>query len=214
MLKASNDEKTLATWAQGYGTAHVHAMLNKTETPLLYGVANSLFLSKIKGTIGLDQSESFYFGAAPLKKSSSDFFTSLDIPLYNLYGLSETTGCHVLHNNRKFHLNSSGYSMPGCDTKIDNPDAEGDGEILLRGRNTMIGYLKNEKATRDALTHDGFLKSGDKGRLDEQGFLKITGRIKEIIITAGGENIAPVAVEDKFKLECEPCSNIMMVGEG
>ena len=69
-----------------------------------------------------------------MKKTTSDFFTSLDIPLYNLYGLSETTGCHVLHNDKKFHLNSSGFSMPGTDTKIDNPDAEGDGEILLRGR--------------------------------------------------------------------------------
>ena len=77
----------------------------------------------------------------------------------------------------------------------------------------MMGYLSNEKATVAALTHDGFLKTGDKGRLDSRGFLKITGRFKEIIITAGGENIAPVAIEDKFKLHCPPCSNIMVVGE-
>merc|ERR1712048_381709 len=77
----------------------------------------------------------------------------------------------------------------------------------------MMGYLNNEKATIDTFTEDGYLKSGDKGKLDEQGFLKITGRIKEIIITAGGENIAPVPVEDLFKLHCPPCSNIMMIGE-
>ena len=83
----------------------------------------------------------------------------------------------------------------------------------MRGRNTMMGYLNNEKATIDTLDSEGFLKSGDKGKIDANGFLKITGRIKEIIITAGGENIAPVPVEDAFKVACPPCSNIMMVGE-
>lgn len=78
----------------------------------------------------------------------------------------------------------------------------------------MMGYLNNEKATINTLTEDGFFKSGDKGRLNSEGFLLITGRIKELIITAGGENIAPVGVEDKFKLVCPPCSNIMLVGEG
>ena len=83
----------------------------------------------------------------------------------------------------------------------------------MRGRNVMMGYLSNEKATREAFHPDGFFRSGDKGKLDEDGFLKITGRYKEIIITAGGENIAPVPVEDNFKLECAACSNIMMIGE-
>ena len=78
----------------------------------------------------------------------------------------------------------------------------------------MMGYLNNGKATVAALTSDGFLRTGDKGRLNPEGFLQITGRIKELIITAGGENIAPVGVEDKFKLLCPPCSNIMLVGEG
>ena len=78
----------------------------------------------------------------------------------------------------------------------------------------MMGYLNNEKATIATLTSDGFLKTGDKGRLHPDGFLIITGRIKELIITAGGENIAPVGIEDKFKVQCPPCSNIMVVGEG
>ena len=72
--------------------------------------------------IGLDQCEGFYFGAAPLKKTTSDFFTSLDMPLYNCYGLTETAGCAVLHNDSKFHLNSSGFGMPGTEVKIGNPD--------------------------------------------------------------------------------------------
>jgi long-chain-fatty-acid--CoA ligase ACSBG len=76
----------------------------------------------------------------------------------------------------------------------------------------MMGYLKNEKATREVFDEQGYFKSGDQGRLDGK-FLKITGRIKELIIGAGGENIAPVPIEEAFKKECAACANIMMVGE-
>jgi long-chain-fatty-acid--CoA ligase ACSBG len=77
----------------------------------------------------------------------------------------------------------------------------------------MMGYLKNREATLDCMTPDGYFKTGDQGVLDKGGFLKITGRIKELIITAGGENVAPVPIEDNFKAECPVCSNIMLVGE-
>jgi len=77
----------------------------------------------------------------------------------------------------------------------------------------MMGYLNNEEATKKTIDADGYLHSGDQGRLEEGGFLRITGRIKELIITAGGENVAPVPIEDNFKAQCEACSNIMVVGE-
>ena len=77
----------------------------------------------------------------------------------------------------------------------------------------MMGYLKNREATTDCITKDGFFKTGDQGRFDKGGYLKITGRIKELIITAGGENIAPVPIEDTFKEQCPICSNIMLIGE-
>jgi len=76
----------------------------------------------------------------------------------------------------------------------------------------MMGYLKNEQATREVMDEDGYFRTGDQGRFDGR-FLKITGRIKELIITAGGENVAPVPIEDLFKAECPACSNIMLVGE-
>jgi long-chain-fatty-acid--CoA ligase ACSBG len=97
--------------------------------------------------------------------------------------------------------------------KIDNPDEKGNGEIIFRGRNIMMGYLKNEQATRETIDKDGYLRSGDLGKIDSQEFLYITGRIKELIITAGGENIAPLIIEDAFKENCPPCSNIMVIGE-
>lgn len=111
-------------------------------------------------------------------------------------------------------MDTCGYATPGTEMKIENPDKEGEGEICMRGRNTMMGYLKNEKATRETIDALGFVRSGDKGKIDKDGHLRITGRIKELIITAGGENIAPVPIEDNFKQLFPPCSNIMIVGEG
>lgn len=103
--------------------------------------------------------------------------------------------------------------MMGSHLKIADPDEKGQGEITIFGRHIMMGYLKNEKATLECIDENGYFKSGDQGRLDEGRFLKITGRIKELIITAGGENVAPVPIEDTFKQECPACSNIMLVGE-
>jgi long-chain-fatty-acid--CoA ligase ACSBG len=77
----------------------------------------------------------------------------------------------------------------------------------------MMGYLKNEEATKDCIDENGYFKTGDQGRIDKGGYLKITGRIKELIITAGGENVAPVPIEDNFKEACPACSNIMLIGE-
>lgn len=77
----------------------------------------------------------------------------------------------------------------------------------------MMGYLKNDTATTETIGALGYVHSGDRGRIEKDGHLKITGRIKELIITAGGENIAPVPIEDHFKSACPPCSNIMMLGE-
>ena len=133
--------------------------------------------------------------------------------LFNLYGMSETTGAFCIQSFNKFSFTAAGWAMDGCDLMIANPDENGEGEICMRGRNIMMGYLKNDAATEDTIDSQGYVKSGDKGKIDAEGFLKITGRFKELIISAGGENIAPTIVEDNFKIECVACSNIMMIGE-
>ena len=148
-----------------------------------------------------------------MKQSTIDYFASLDICMFNVYGMSETSGTTTLHTFENFRLDSAGFALPGTDLKIDNPDEKGEGEICMRGRNTMMGYLKNDQATIDTIDGKGFIHSGDRGKILPDGHLKITGRIKEIIITAGGENIAPVPIEDCFKDICPACSNIMVIGE-
>lgn len=127
--------------------------------------------------------------------------------------MSETTAASCMQNIERFNLKSVGYPLAGAEIKIYNPDETGQGEICFRGRYVMMGYLKNEAATREVFDNQGYLHSGDLGRYNDKGFLFITGRIKELIITAGGENVAPVIIEDNFKENCPPCSNIMVVGE-
>ena len=205
--------QSISGWAKGYGTANTIARQKKEDPPFLYSFANFLILSNIKKALGLDQSQMFFFGAAPLKQQSVDYFASLDMPLFNLYGMSETTGAETVHTLDNFRLDTAGFALPGTTLKIDNPDENGEGEICMRGRNIMMGYLKNEQATMDTIDSQGFLHSGDRGKILPDGHLKITGRIKELIITAGGENVAPVPIEENFKSVCPPCSQIMLLGE-
>lgn len=103
--------------------------------------------------------------------------------------------------------------MPGTDTLIVNQNSEGEGEICFRGRNIFMGYLADDKATQEAIDPDGFLHSGDLGKVDKEGFLYITGRAKELLITAGGENVAPIIIESVIRQELPIVSNCMVVGD-
>ncbi len=110
-------------------------------------------------------------------------------------------------------MKSCGHSIPGTEIRIFNPDKDGNGEICYRGRHVFKGYYKNESATRETLDAEGYLHSGDVGKLDSKGNLSITGRIKELLITAGGENVAPVLIEEEIKKELPFISNAMVVGD-
>lgn len=103
-----------------------------------------MILSRIKAALGLDKCKGFLYGAAPIKASTVDYFASLDIPILGVYGMSETTACVTMQSNNRFNLRSVGFDLGGTDLKIDNPDEKGNGEIIFRGRNIMMGYLKND----------------------------------------------------------------------
>jgi long-chain-fatty-acid--CoA ligase ACSBG len=213
LLNKSAILRYLVTWAKELAFKRVESLRKQEAPPLLYPVFNSMLLLKIKAALGLDETQIHLFGAAPMKSTSIEYFASLDMPLFNMYGMSETTGATTCHSIENFRLDTAGFAMPGTDLKIHNPDEDGEGEICMRGRNTMMGYLKNDKATQETIDEQGFIRSGDRGKIEKDGHLRITGRIKELIIGAGGENIAPVPIEDRFKAICLPCSNIIVVGE-
>jgi len=110
-----------------------------------------LVLNRIKANLGLDKAKQFFYGAAPLKRSTLDYFATLDMPLFNAYGLSESMSAVTIQSLAKFDLVAAGYAIDGIEVKIFNPDENGIGEICIRGRSVMAGYLKNEVATKEAI---------------------------------------------------------------
>lgn len=170
--------------------------MQNDPSPFGYNLAKILILNRIKKELGFDRIEKLYYGAAPLKQKTRLFFQSLNMPLLNGYGLSETSAAVTFHDFIQIgNIGKTGKPLPGTNIKIFNPDENGVGEICMRGRNVFMGYLNNEKATLEVFDSEGFFHSGDMGYIDQNGILDITGRIKEIIITAGGENVPPEPIE-------------------
>ena len=133
-------------------------------------------------------------GSAPLGARLGHFFRGIGLPVLEGYGLTETSAGITLNTLDAQRVGSVGRPVPGCAVRI----AE-DGEVMLRGDIVFRGYWHNEQATQDALESDGWFHSGDLGELDDAGFLTITGRKKEIIVTAGGKNVAPAVLEDRLR---------------
>lgn len=160
---------------------------------LQYALAKRLVFSKLKPLLGLGQARICVSGAAPIAKEIIEFFLTLDIPIYEVYGQSEDCGPTTINIPGSTKLGTVGRPLPGMQVKI----AE-DGEILVKGPNVFMGYFKDEKATRETLV-DGWLYSGDVGEFDKNGYLKITDRKKDLLITAGGKNVAPQNLEGMLK---------------
>ncbi|XP_041795274.1 long-chain-fatty-acid--CoA ligase ACSBG1 [Chelmon rostratus] len=207
-------KKKLVTWAMSVSLrANQKCMQKDDEKPFLFFLADSLVLQKLRAELGLSCCQKFFSGAAPISSETVQFFLGLDIWLYEAYGMSESTGPHFMSGPKTYKLPSCGKVVPGCRYKMANVDSEGTGEICFWGRNIFMGFLNMEDKTREALDEDGWLHSGDLGKIDEDGFLYITGRIKELIITAGGENVPPVPIEDAVKKELPIISSAMLIGD-
>ena len=208
----------IAAWAKGKGYQNAVAKMAGKGHPFGYSLAHFLVLGKIKKALGLDMAKIYVVGAAPIKASTFEYFASLDMPIINIFGMSESTGPTTYSRAGKFKKNTIGYAFRQTDLKIDvkgktKAGNDEEGEVCFRGRNNFIGYLNNDKATKETLDQDGYIHSGDLGVMDSDGFVRITGRIKELIITAGGENVAPVLIEDSLKNLCPIISNVMIVGD-
>ncbi|XP_061884340.1 long-chain-fatty-acid--CoA ligase ACSBG2 isoform X2 [Entelurus aequoreus] len=215
--KSSTVRRKVAAWAKDVGLQTNLRKMNQTSvadpTSLSYQIAKKLVFKKVRKALGLDRCYRCYTGAAPITRDTLEFFLSLDIPLYELYGMSESTGPHTVSLPDAFRLTSCGKELPGCKTKLHSPDEYGNGEICFWGRHIFMGYLNMPDKTEEALDAEGWLHSGDLGKRDQNGFLFITGRIKELIITAGGENIPPVPIEDAVKEALPLISNAMLIGD-
>ncbi len=189
-------KKKIAAWARKKGLGGVYALQAGKPMPGLHGLAGKLVFSKVREKLGFDRCNLFISTAAPISLDTLEFFHSLDVPVTEVYGMSECTGPGTvsLPQPHKFRTKWAGPVLEGAEMSIAD-----DGEVLMRGRHVFRGYFKNEAATAETIDSDGWLHSGDVGQIDDQGFLQITDRKKELLITAGGENIAPQILEGKLK---------------
>ena len=160
---------------------------------IAYGTAYLVIFRKLKERLGFDRVKLAISGAAPISPDVLKFFHAIGLPMIEGYGQTEGTAVTTCTRRENIRIGKVGQPLPGVEVKI-----APDGEILIKGSNVFKGYLKNPEATAEALK-DGWLYSGDVGELDEDGFLKITDRKKDLIITAGGKNIAPQNIENQLK---------------
>ena len=163
------------------------------ELAEVYRRADETVFSKIRPLFGGNLREALS-GGAPIAPTILEFFYAAGVPVMEGYGMTETMGAGTVNSPDVFRFGTVGRAAPGVEVRI----AE-DGEILMRGPRIFVGYWENERATREVLDDDGWLHTGDLGALDEDGFLSITGRTKDIIITAGGKNITPANLEDDLR---------------
>jgi len=196
MERESGLKKAIFNWAISTGKK-VRALERSGREPgfLLrkqYEFADEKVLSKIRGLFG-GNLRLAVSGAAPINPDILRFFDAAGVLVLEGWGMTETSTAATISTPDDFKIGTIGKPFPGCEVKI----AE-DGEILVKGPNVFQGYYKNEQATRETIV-DGWLHTGDIGEVDEDGFLKITGRKKDIIITAGGKNITPANLENEIK---------------
>jgi long-chain acyl-CoA synthetase len=194
-----------ATWfkrnifrlAMGIGLKYASLRLNGEPTPIYlkiaYLIAYIMVFWKLKERLGFDRVKLAISGAAPISPDVLKFFNAIGIPMIEGYGQTEGTGVTTVTRLNNIKIGKVGQPLSGVEVKIAQ-----DGEILVRSPGVFKGYFKNPEATAEVLK-EGWLYSGDIGELDENGFLKITDRKKDLIITAGGKNIAPQNIENQLK---------------
>lgn len=217
MIVAKNNgpiKTWIGNWAKSQGLYYNMNKMNGIDYKTWgYLIAKLLIFNKIKKTLGLDRCKIFVTAAAPLSDDIKKYFMSLDIPIMEAYGMSECSGAHTLATNDNYKLGSVGPVFNNVKTKLNNPDDTGEGEICMYGRHVFMGYLNESDKTNEAKDNNGWLHSGDLGRIDGKGFLYVTGRIKELVITAGGENIPPVHIEQQLLKQLPALSNAMLIGD-
>jgi len=192
--EASPLRRRIVAWARGVGLRAGDADQTGRPRPWSYGLADRLVFSKVRARLGLDRARLMAVSSAPIAKETLEFFQSLGLPVMEVYGMSECTGPATMSLPERYRLGWAGYTIPGTELRL----AE-DGEVVVRGPHVFEGYYKDDAATAEALDADGWLHTGDVGQIDRDGFLRITDRKKELIITAGGKNIAPQHLEGQLK---------------
>jgi long-chain acyl-CoA synthetase len=213
-IESEGDEarKQATKWALDVGLRKVQ--LEQAGEPVPeelraeHAKADELVLSKIRRGLGLDEIESINVGAAPTPREVIEFFHAIGVPLAELWGMSETTGYGTCNPPDRIKIGTVGPVSPGVEIKLAD-----DGEVLIRGPVITPGYRNEPDKTREAIDAEGWLYTGDVGEFDEDGYLKIVDRKKELIINAGGKNMSPANIEAKVKASSPVIGQVIAIGD-
>jgi long-chain acyl-CoA synthetase len=173
-----------------------------------YAKADEEVFSNLRKMLGLEQIESINVGAAPTPREVIEFFHAIGVPLAELWGMSETTGYGACNPPDKIKIGTVGPPAPGVEIKLAD-----DGEVLIRGPVITPGYRNHPEQTAEAIDADGWLHTGDVGEFDEDGYLKIVDRKKELIINAAGKNMSPANIEAKVKTASPVIGQAIAIGD-
>jgi long-chain acyl-CoA synthetase len=203
--------RTATAWSRALGTGDAPSPgAASGPGPVLrlqHAIYDRLVYRRLRAAVGGRVRYSVSGGGA-LGERLGHFFRGAGITIIEGYGLTETTAASTVNRPGRNKIGTVGQPLPGVSVRIDD-----DGEILLTGLNRFVGYWHNDAATAEALTHDGWLRTGDLGELDGEGYLRVTGRKKELIVTAGGTNVAPAVLEDRIRAH-PLVSQCLVVGDG
>ena len=206
---AGPGRRHLLQWAQRVGLRAGYAAERGERRPLGMGLARTFVFSKLRRRLGLDRARICLVSAAPVMRETLEFFLSLDIPVLEIYGMSECTGPATLSLPDHRRTGWAGRALPGAEVRI----AQEDGEVLIRGPHVFLGYFKDEEATRAARDAEGWLHSGDVGEIDADGYLRVTDRKKELLVTSGGKKTGPAVLESRLK-QLPGVAQAVVVGDG
>uniref|UniRef100_A0A8C5L8N4 long-chain-fatty-acid--CoA ligase n=2 Tax=Jaculus jaculus TaxID=51337 RepID=A0A8C5L8N4_JACJA len=219
-LKASHLDSTafrrkVHKWAMQLGLkANKKRMLGLTHLPLCFGMAKMLTFDPARKFLGLSKCEQFFNMGQGLPASILDFFLSLDITIFEVYGLTQCTGIHCLSSQQAFRLLSSGKSLPNTRTNVEEENKEGIGNISIWGRNVFMGYLHDKESSSKMIDNQGWLHTEDLGFLDNDNFLYVVGTSKDIITLSSGETVNPCPIEERVKILIPIVRYAMVVGQG
>ncbi len=207
-IEAEQDEekKQATTWALDLGLRKARG---EEVDPEEHAKADELVLSKIRTMLGFDQIEAVNVGAAPTPPEVIEFFHALGIPLSELWGMSETTGYGAVNPPDAIKIGTVGPPAPGAEIRLAD-----DGEVLIRGPFITAGYRNMPEQTSEAIDADGWLHTGDIGEFDDDGYLRLVDRKKELIINAGGKNMSPANIEAKLKAASPVIGQAIAIGDG
>ena len=199
--------RRLLAWARRKALAAGYAAQRGESVGLAAALADRLVLGKVRAKLGLHRVRHAASAAAPISLGTLEFFLSLGVPIFEIYGLSETSGPGTISTSGRFRTGSVGPAMPEVEIRLAD-----DGEILMRGPNIFRGYRKDPEATAAAIDAESWFHTGDIGELSDDGFLRITDRKKELLVTSGGKKIAPAPIENRLR-EIEGVAHAVLVGE-